>query len=288
VGLCGCAYLEDARTDLVANNYVRAGDAAVSTFPLDRLGAVAAYDRARQLRPQDERLRRRLLGRYVNVEAYRRAAVCLPSEPSRDPALALLGGQILLHSNNPQAGLELLKVALQAAGPNTTSRAWIQNNVGYVLADAGYKLQDALRLTEAATRALPGESIVIDSLGWAHYRLGHYEEAAFYLEYSLRHLREPTFAVLECLALVEATGPLLGPQQVQSLPTIEYHLGAAYARLGRVAPARRMLRRSLEHDPQYAPAKRELEGLRFDLPPAWEDERMACALRETVPGRNAP
>jgi len=271
----------------VANGYLQAGDAALSRLPVNRVKALAAYDRARAVRPNDLALRRRLLDRYVNLEAYRKAAECLPGPPSSDPALFLAGGQILLYSHRPQEGAALLQLALNATQPNSLARAWTQNNVGYVLADAGYDLPDALRLTQAAAEALAEQSVVIDSVGWAHYRLGHYEEAAFHLEYALRHLRQPTFALWEWLSPGRRGWMLLSAQEIQSLPTIEYHLGAAYARLGRVAGAQRLLRRSVQHDPYYAPAREELRKLRFQLPPAWDEGRLVSAPTPAQPGRNA-
>jgi tetratricopeptide (TPR) repeat protein len=58
--------------------------------------------------------------------------------------------------------------------------AW--NALGYTLADRTDRLQEALVYIEKAIELAPNEPAIIDSLGWAHYRLGNLELAAEHLQ----------------------------------------------------------------------------------------------------------
>ncbi len=94
------------------------------------------------------------------------------------------------------------------------------NDLGYLWADQGKHLQRALRMTRAAVAAEPENAAYRDSLGWALYRLGRYEEA----------LQE-----LERAAGKESPDPV-----------ILDHLGDAYLAVGRVADARQTWQRALK------------------------------------------
>lgn len=51
------------------------------------------------------------------------------------------------------------------------------NHLGYMLADQTRRFEEALELTERAISISPDDPAIIDSLAWAQYKLGHYEEA---------------------------------------------------------------------------------------------------------------
>jgi tetratricopeptide (TPR) repeat protein len=55
------------------------------------------------------------------------------------------------------------------------------NHLGYLLADSGRALDEAIRLVERALAAEPGNPSYLDSLGWAHFRRGEFSEAEKYL-----------------------------------------------------------------------------------------------------------
>lgn len=96
------------------------------------------------------------------------------------------------------------------------------NNLGYFLADENRNLQEALKLTQKAAKLRPDDGTVLDSLGWAQFRLKRYDEAQKTL--------------LRAVALL--------PDSAE----VRYHLGAAYSALGRKAEARVELRKSLVLD----------------------------------------
>jgi tetratricopeptide (TPR) repeat protein len=56
------------------------------------------------------------------------------------------------------------------------------NYLGYLLAERGEQLDEAIRLVRRALDADPGNPSYLDSLGWAHFRRGDIDEAQKYLE----------------------------------------------------------------------------------------------------------
>lgn len=97
------------------------------------------------------------------------------------------------------------------------------NYLGYTWVDRGENLDEAFKLIERAVELEPESGAIVDSLGWAHYKLGEYEEAKTHLE----------------------TAVLLTPYSA----TIIDHLGDAYWRLDRKREATFQWKRALEYDP---------------------------------------
>ncbi len=58
----------------------------------------------------------------------------------------------------------------------------VLNYLGYTYVDAGENLDEGFAMIEKALSLRPEAGYIVDSLGWAHYRLGHYEQAVRYLE----------------------------------------------------------------------------------------------------------
>ncbi|RAH98291.1 hypothetical protein DLJ53_26650 [Acuticoccus sediminis] len=56
------------------------------------------------------------------------------------------------------------------------------NYLGYSLIDRGEKLDEAIDMVRRAVAAEPGNGYIVDSLGWAYYRLGRYQDAVRELE----------------------------------------------------------------------------------------------------------
>jgi len=57
----------------------------------------------------------------------------------------------------------------------------VLNYLGYMLAQNGRDLDEAIRLVNRALLAEPGRAEYLDSLGWAHYKRGDLTEAERYL-----------------------------------------------------------------------------------------------------------
>lgn len=67
------------------------------------------------------------------------------------------------------------------------------NYLGYMLADRGVRLQQALDFIKQALELDPDNGAYLDSLGWAHYRLGNLDEAETNLRRAMeRFSKDPT------------------------------------------------------------------------------------------------
>jgi len=111
----------------------------------------------------------------------------------------------------------------------------VLNYLGYSWIDKGQNLTDALGMIQRAVQLRPNDGYIVDSLGWAYFRIGDYPQATRYLERAIELLPED--------------------------PTINDHLGDAYWRSGRVAEARFQWRRAL----QFQPEAEEVKGIQGKL-----------------------
>lgn len=116
----------------------------------------------------------------------------------------------------------------------------VLNYLGYSWVDQGAHLDDGMAMIKKAVQQRPDDGYIVDSLGWAYYRIGNYEEAVKQLERAIE----------------------LKPED----PTINDHLGDAYWRVGRVLEAgfQWAHARDLKPDPEDLP--KILEKLAKGLP----------------------
>ena len=82
------------------------------------------------------------------------------------------------------------------------------NYLGYMLADRGIKLDEALAMIKKAVDLDPANGAYLDSLGWAYFKLGKYD------------LAEDN--------LIKAS------QHIGTDPTVQDHLGDLYQKTGRL------------------------------------------------------
>ncbi|MBK8908048.1 MAG: tetratricopeptide repeat protein [Rhodospirillales bacterium] len=108
----------------------------------------------------------------------------------------------------------------------------VLNYLGYSWVEQGRHLERALGMIEKAVSLRPEDGYIVDSLGWAHYRLGNFEQAITHLEQAVE----------------------LQPGD----PTINDHLGDAYWQVGRQREARFQWRAALALDPE-PDARAEIE-----------------------------
>ena len=95
----------------------------------------------------------------------------------------------------------------------------VLNYLGYSWVEQGMNLERAMRLIERAVALRPTDGYIVDSLGWAHYRLGDFENAVKNLERAVE---------------LRADDPI-----------ITDHLGDIYWKVGRQNEARFQWERSL-------------------------------------------
>lgn len=97
-------------------------------------------------------------------------------------------------------------LALQPEQPH------VLNYLGYSWIDQGINLDEAMKMIKRAVDQRPDDGYIVDSLGWAYYRIGNFEDAVKTLERAID----------------------LKPED----PTINDHLGDAYWRVGRTLEAK--------------------------------------------------
>jgi tetratricopeptide (TPR) repeat protein len=100
----------------------------------------------------------------------------------------------------------------------------VLNYLGYSWVDQNRHLQKAMAYIAKAVKLKPDDGYFVDSLGWAHYRLGDFKQATAYLERAVE----------------------LRPED----PTINDHLGDALWRVGRTLEARYQWEQALTLKPE--------------------------------------
>lgn len=115
----------------------------------------------------------------------------------------------------------------------------VLNYLGYSWIDQGINLDEGLDLIRKAVELKPNSGYIIDSLGWAYYRLGRYEEAVTELESAL--------------------------EKMPSDPVINDHLGDAYWQTGRKLEAVFQWKHALANEPTEKDAERIRTKLQVGL-----------------------
>jgi tetratricopeptide (TPR) repeat protein len=71
----------------------------------------------------------------------------------------------------------------------------VLNYLGYSMIDRGEKLDEALAMVKKAVELKPNDGYIVDSLGWAYYKLRDYEQAVTYCERAVDlNAGDPTIA----------------------------------------------------------------------------------------------
>jgi len=202
------------------------------------------------------------------AEARARLAALRASEPARAVELYLLEARLLwdageqaqafalydeaqadypenldlLYARGLHAGavgrVDELEQAMRRILARQPNHADALNALGYTLADQTHRYQEALELVSRAYQLAPAEPAILDSLGWVHYRLGHYDEALHYLRQAFEALPDGEIAA---------------------------HLGEVLWVTGDRGEARRVWRAGISVDPDNTVLRAVME--RFDVTP---------------------
>jgi tetratricopeptide (TPR) repeat protein len=169
----------------------------VATQP-DDLDAVSVYGDILRTDEQYEK----------SIEAYSKALELTGGENASDWRFYYVRGISYERSKQwPEAESDFLKaLELRPDQPQ------VLNYLGYSWIDNDMHLEEALAMIEKAVAAMPQDGYIVDSLGWAFFKLGRIEEAVKTLEQAVQ----------------------LQPND----PEINDHLGDAYWRAGRRLEAR--------------------------------------------------
>lgn len=158
------------------------------------------------------------------IETYTAALTIFPESRS------LLYGRAILHEGEGDIpAMESDMRRILAADPNNTTTL---NALGYALTNHTERFEEALALIERANELSPGDPAIMDSLGWAHFKLGNYDEA-------LRQLK---------------TAYGLFPD-----PEVAAHLGEVLWATQQEVEAKFIWRQGLERDPQSSHIQEAME-----------------------------
>lgn len=124
----------------------------------------------------------------------------------------------------------------------------VLNYLGYSWIDMNMNLEEGMEMIRKAVELRPSDGYIVDSLGWAHYRLGEYEEAVRELERAVS----------------------LKPDD----PVLNDHLGDAYWRVGRKLEATFQWSHARDMKPEPAVLAEVEKKLKQGLPPV-EDKAVA-------------
>jgi len=117
----------------------------------------------------------------------------------------------------------------------------VLNYLGYSWVEQNTNLDEAFKMLRRAVEQQPTDGYIVDSLGWAYYRLGQYDKA---------------------LQLMEKAVDLKAAD-----PTINDHLGDVYWRLGREREARFQWNHARDLNPEPEDLPKILEKIEKGLPP---------------------
>ncbi len=138
--------------------------------------AIGVLTQARTLSPTDPSVAIRLArsqanaGKGDNAVATLQGAVSkFPDEPSLQLELASM-----LERQKKYGDSEAIFRRILAAQPSDANAL---NSFGYMLAERGQKLDEAVSLVERALKLDPGNAAYLDSLGWAYYKQSKFDLA---------------------------------------------------------------------------------------------------------------
>lgn len=120
-------------------------------------------------------------------------------------------------------------------------QAQVLNYLGYSLVDMNLNLDEGLKMIQRAVDARPDDGYIVDSLGWAYYRMGRFDDAVTELEKAIQ------------LRAGDAT--------------INDHLGDAYWRVGRKLEAVYQWNRTLVSEGEDVNREHVKEKIANGLPP---------------------
>jgi tetratricopeptide (TPR) repeat protein len=116
----------------------------------------------------------------------------------------------------------------------------VLNYLGYSWIDQGTNLDEGMNMIRRAVEQRPDDGYIVDSLGWANFRIGNYDEAVKQLERAVE----------------------LKPDD----PTINDHLGDAYWRVGRLLEAHFQWSHAKDLKPEPEDLPKIEEKLKAGLP----------------------
>lgn len=189
------------------------GVMATTADQLQVLDALGSIQRARKL--------------YEDAtKTYSTAIGLIPKIDRRHWAFFYARGTSFERVKNWPAAEADLKKALDLA----PEQPLVLNYLGYSWIDQGLNLKEGMTLIEKAVALKPDDGFIVDSLGWAHFKLGNFKDAVRYLERAVE----------------------LKPDD----PILNDHLGDALWRVGREREARFQWDQAMSLNPEPEDAEK--------------------------------
>ncbi|SFB07519.1 Tetratricopeptide repeat-containing protein [Rhizobium sp. NFR07] len=138
----------------------------------------------------------------------------------------------------------------------------VLNYLGYSLVDMNLNLDEGLEMIQRAVDARPDDGYIVDSLGWAYYRMGRFDDAVTELEKAIQ------------LRAGDAT--------------INDHLGDAYWRVGRKLEAVYQWNRTLISEGEDVNREHVKEKIANGLPPLGPNDTNTVRNQTEAPTAPAP
>jgi len=190
--------------------------------------------------PEDREVYLRLGIIYTRAKSWNEAlealtkAEQLSTKPDDRAAVEYLIGDLYQHQKMfDQAEAEFRKV-LAATSPTDPQSAATLNYLGYMNADRGVRLEESLNYIKQALTFEPTNGAYLDSLGWAYFKLGKYEQAEENLTKAESHMSKD--------------------------PTVQEHLGDLYQKTGRLKLAAAHWDRAVQEWNRMVPAEQDGEA----------------------------
>ena len=165
------------------------------------------------------------LKRWNEAEAAINKAIDLSSRQEDKDYAIFVSGSIY----ERQKKYDLAEEQFRKVLADDPKNAMALNYLGYMLADRGTRLDEALGYIRRAVALDPQNGAYLDSLGWAYYKMGNYDLA----EENLRRASE----------------------KIGTDPTVHDHLGELYYKTGRLKLAAANWERALEEWNKTIPAE---------------------------------
>ncbi|MEN3930390.1 tetratricopeptide repeat protein [Microvirga sp. W0021] len=148
----------------------------------------------------------------ASAESYTKALDLMKDEERNNWYILFLRGTCYERAKKwDKAEADLKQSLALAPDDQPQGRAQVMNYLAYSWVDSNTNIDEAFKLLQGAIELSPRDGMIIDSLGWAYYRLGRYDDAVRELEKAIEYKPGD--------------------------PTINDHLGDAYWKVGRKTEA---------------------------------------------------
>jgi tetratricopeptide (TPR) repeat protein len=187
--------------------------------------------------PDDRDVEEDLAQLYIRLKRFGEAAEqldkadALATKPEEKVSVLFLRGE----SYDRQKMYDKAEAEFRKALAIDPQNAGVLNYLGYMLADQGQKLPEALKLIRHAVDLEPQNGAYLDSLGWVYFKSGQYAEA----EENLRKANE----------------------RINTDPTVHDHLGEVYEKTGKLKQAVAQWERSMTEYAHSLPADADPEDV---------------------------